>query len=213
MVRINLLPPEIQERRRWDRYYPLVFLVGFVAFAAIGAAAIGLFWYSSSERATLQEYKTQAAERQAQAAQFSVFEQKESDLGRKAMVSQQALNGRVNWASLSRDISLILPDEVWLTSVEGNEDTGLLISGYTPNSNPKSSAESYKSIAKTLVLLNSLPQLYDLWLTNAAATEYSTGSSSEQASVLQFQATAKVVKPSIAATATTAVFAPPPAGQ
>jgi Tfp pilus assembly protein PilN len=213
MVRINLLPPEIQERRRWDKYYPFVFLMGFVIFAAIGATALGLYWYSSTERATLQEYKTEAAARQAQAAQFAVFEAKEADLARKASVSQEALNSRINWAALNRDISMVLPDEVWLTSIQGNEDTGLLISGYTPNANPSSSAESYKSIAKTLVLLNSLPQLYDLWLTNATATNYTTAGTTQEASALQFQATAKVSKPSIAATATTAVLAPPSAGQ
>ncbi len=217
MVRINLLPPEIQERRKWDRYYPLVFLMGFVVFAAIGTVAFGLFWYTNSERATLQEYKSQAAQLNAQAAQFAVFEQKEGDLVTKASVTQVALSGRVNWAALSRDISMILPDEIWLTSIEGNEDTGLTISGYTPNANPDSSAESYKSIAKMLVLLNAMPELYDLWLTNATVAEYSgTGqqATDDSAPTLQFQATAKVATPSTNATATTtAVLAPPPAGQ
>ena len=90
MVRINLLPPEIQERRRWDRYYPMVFVIGFVVFAAIGAVAFGLFWYTNSERATLQEYKSQAASLQAQAAQFAVFEQKESELASKASLSHDS---------------------------------------------------------------------------------------------------------------------------
>ena len=213
MVRINLLPPEIQERRRWDRYYPLVFLLGFVAFAAIGTVAFGLFWYTNSERATLQEYKSQAAALQAQAAQFAVFEQKESQLVTKASVSQAALTGRVNWAELCRDISMVMPDEIWLISIQGNEDTGLTLSGYTPNANPESSAESYKSIAKMLVLLNALPQLYDLWLTNATVSEYTNGTTAEPAATLQFQATAKVAKPSTPTTGTTAVLAPPPAGQ
>lgn len=207
-VRINLLPPEIQERRRWDRYYPLTFLIGFVAFAAIGAVALGLYWYTSSERATLQEYKSQAADLNAQAAQFAVFEEKESDLARKVSMSQAALTGRVNWASLSRDISMVLPSEVWVISILGNEDTGLEISGYTPNTNPDSSAESYKSIAKTLVLLNALPELYDVWLKNATVGEYTSEGSDQKAPVLQFQASAKVVIPS-SATTTTAVLAPP----
>jgi Tfp pilus assembly protein PilN len=213
MVRINLLPPEIRERRRWDRYYPLVFVVGLVMFAAIGAVAFSLFWYTSAERSTLQEYKSQAADLQAQAAQFAVFEQKESELASKASVSMAALSGRVNWAALCRDISMVLPDEVWLLSIQGNEDTGITIAGFTPNANPESSAESYKSIAKMLVLLNSLPQLNDLWLTDATVAEYTDGSGSQPAPTLQFQATAKVVKPSTVATATTAVLAPPPAGQ
>jgi Tfp pilus assembly protein PilN len=212
MVRINLLPPEILERRRWDKFYPVVFLVGVVAFAAIGAVAFGLFWYTNSERATLQEYKSQAASLQAQAAQFAVFEQKESQLASKASLSYAAVSGRVNWAALCRDISMILPDEIWLTSIQGNEDTGLTLAGYTPNATPSSSAESYKSIAKMLVLLNSLPQLNDLWLTNATVAEYSTGGA-DTAQTLQFQATANVAKPSVAATATSAVFAPPSAGQ
>jgi Tfp pilus assembly protein PilN len=214
MVRINLLPPEIQERRRWDRYYPLVFLIGFVAFAAIGAVAFGLLWYTNGERATLQEYKSQAADLEAQAAQFAVFEQKESDLVHKASMTQEAMSGRVNWAALCRDISMVLPDEVWLISIQGNEDTGVQLSGYTPNANPGSSAESYKSIAKMLVLLNALPQLYDVWLTNATVAEYSNGTSTEGAPTLQFQATAKVVKASTTATGTpTAVLAPPSSGQ
>lgn len=213
MVRINLLPPEIQERRRWDRYYPMVFVLGLVIFAAIGAVSFGLFWYKSAERSTLQQYKSQAAELNAQAAQFAVFEQKESELVTKASLTQTALSGRVNWASLCRDISMILPDEIWLISIEGNEDTGLTIDGYTPNANPDSSAESYKSLAKSLVLLNSLPQLYDLWLTSAQMADFTNGQGKDSVPTLQFQATAKVVKPSTVTTGTTAVLAPPPAGQ
>ena len=207
MVKINLLPPEIQERRKWDRFYPIVFVVAAIAFVAIGLVAAGLFVTINAEQANIQQTKDEIAKLNAQAEQFAVFEQKEQDLEDLQTVATDALAGRINWAQIANEISLVLPDEMWLLTMLGNEDTGMQLSGYTPNSNPASPDESYKSIAKMMVLLNSLPEIYDVWLKNAMAGEYSSGQS--KAPAVQFQATSKVVIPSSEATATSAEPAPP----
>lgn len=209
MVRINLLPREIVERRKWERYYPIVFIVSGIALAVVLAIAVGLFLWVSSQRTILQTTQEQAQNLASQAEQFAVFEQKESALVARTTAAQTALSGRINWARVANDISLVLPDEVWLLTFNANQDTGLDFTANTPYFEPEASDEGYKSVAKTIVRLTALPDIYDVWLTAAATGTFSVGEGLE-ADIVSFAIKTKVVKPPPpSAPSTQAVPAPP----
>jgi hypothetical protein len=81
-----------------------------------------------------------------------------------------------------------------------NELDGLNLVGYTPYSSSHSMDVSYKSVAKTLVRLNELDDVSDVWLTNAANAEYSgftpvTGKTFLPAPVVGFSIKGKVSPP------------------
>ena len=96
-----------------------------------------------------------------------------------------------------------------------NQETGLTLTGNTPQNPSQSMDIGYKSVAKTLVRLNQLTDLHDLWLTSAANGNFSAfqPSASVPATVVVFTITGKVTKPSPPAAQTpgTAVPAPPSA--
>jgi len=83
-----------------------------------------------------------------------------------------ALAGRVNMGRLAEDISLVLPEEVWLEQMAVGQETGLALDGYTPLTSSTSSNVGYKSVAKTLVRLDSLSDLQEVWLAAASSTEF-----------------------------------------
>lgn len=172
MMRVNLLPPDILERRKAEKR------VGWVVLAAIGVAvvlaivwAVGYFQLQGKrdELASVQQ-QTQLAT--AQANQLAIFEQRATELETRRATAAQALAGRVNWARLFDELSLVLPSDVWLKNMMAEEGNGLQLQGFAvdaPNDTPDA---GHKTMAKTLVRLADLQQLSDVWLTSSKRTDY-----------------------------------------
>lgn len=199
MLRINLLPPEVLERRRWEKWYKYVFFAFFVLLVLTLLVAAWLWLMAQTKQDTLQGLKETSQQYQAQASAFSVFEKKQTELAERETLVNEALAGRVNMGRLADDISLILPEEVWVEVLRVSQETGLDMDAYTPLSSSKSSDVGYKSVAKTLVRLDSLADLEEVWLAAASSTEYGawqveTGSEppTTTADVVRFQVNGKV---------------------
>jgi Tfp pilus assembly protein PilN len=172
MVRINLLPKEVLERRRYEKWYSYI-LVAFAAMLALVGILYGYFWLSGAQKnADLQLLQEQSQKLQAQADAFGIFEQKEQDLVTRQAVASTALAGRINMGRVSEEVSLVLPDEVWLQTMGISQVDGLSVGGYTPYSASHSMDVSYKSVAKTLVRVNELNDVSDVWLTSATNADY-----------------------------------------
>lgn len=216
MVRVNLLPREIIDRRKYEQWYRYVFI------GVVGVALIVLFVYAGlymmvqQKNDELQSLQEQVMQYQAQADAFGVFEVKEQELISREQVAQTALAGRINMGRLAEEISLVLPDEIWLGSITLSEETGVVLDGFTPRSSSESFDIAYKSIAKMLVRLNELPALTDVWLLNATNSSWSTWVTNEDdptplpVDVVGFQATGKVVKPAAPAVSATGTVVPAP---
>jgi len=212
MERINLLPRDILEKRRYERY----FLWVYAAAAAIVLLLLGIWLVLGlqvqQKNQDLQSRQELANKLRAQADAFAVFEQKQTDLAQRKSVAQQALAGRINWAKVSNEVSLVLPSDVWARGLVANQDTGMqftLVSLDTANSPDV----GQKAVARTMVRLNDLGSLYDVWLTASAKGDLQQGESATP--VIDFQLTAQVVKPaSVNASAAPGVPVPPaPNGQ
>jgi Tfp pilus assembly protein PilN len=199
MLRINLLPPEALERRRSEKWYRYIFF-GFFALLALALLVAAWLWLmAQTKQDTLQGLREQSQRYQAQAEAFSVFEKKQTDLVEREKVAGIALAGRVNMGRLADDVSLILPEEIWIEQLSVHQDNGLSMDGFTPLTSSRSSNVGYKSVAKSLVRLDSLDDLEEVWL-NAASSgefgEWQVESSSEvpttSASVVRFQLSGRV---------------------
>jgi Tfp pilus assembly protein PilN len=202
MFRINLLPKEVLERRRYEGWYRWVFILAIGLILIVGATWLLLTIEVNLKQGDLQSIAEQSQSTKAQAEQLSVFQDKEEELQKRQVVAQTALAGRVNVGQVANDISLVLPDEVWLDLLTINQDTGVVLSANTPRNAGQSTDVAYKSVAKTLVRLNELPELYDVWLNTASNGTWSqwaprvvqTGTGLA-VKVVAFQASGKVVRP------------------
>lgn len=189
MMRVNLLPPEILERRRAEKR------IGWVAFAAVGIAVVlALVWGFSSYRVQSKSDELAAIQQQvqaanAEAAQLAIFEQRATELqARKATVAA-ALGGRYDFPRLWEEISLVLPTDAWIQSLNSGEASGISMSGYVVGAPDDSPEAGHKALAKTLVRLADLDELYDVWTSSSNEVEI------EQKDALQFSITAKIEAP------------------
>ena len=207
MFRINLLPKEVLERRRYEGWYRWVGIAAIALIALILVVYVGLIIEAKSQSDNLQTIQESANSQRVLAEQLAIFQNKENELQTRQSVAQTALAGRVNVGQVAEDVSLVLPDEVWLDLLTINESTGIVMTAQTPRNSGESNDVAYKSVAKTLVRLNELPELYDVWLTTAVNGQWQqwAPTTTNEGSILPvnvvtFGATTKVTRPPAAGT-------------
>jgi hypothetical protein len=191
MVRINLLPQEILEKRRFERDIRYV-IVGGIAVLLILFAAYGLLAVQVGQRnADLQDRQQTEANLRAQAEAFAIFEEKESELEARLVLAEQALLGRVEWGRLANELSLIMPADVWVVTLTGDEEQGVSMFARAVDSETDVPDVGHKAVAKTLVRLADLDQLSSVWLSSSIKTEY------EEQPVIDFTVTTAVERPGL----------------
>ncbi|MGB4593902.1 MAG: hypothetical protein WBI63_09040 [Coriobacteriia bacterium] len=198
MMRVNLLPPEITEKRKGEKR--LVYVVfAFIAVAVLLAAVWGFALVRADGKQKDLDAQAQTLEQTKQQADaLKVFEDQDAELQRRRSIAVLALTGRRNWSRLLDEISLVLPADVWLATLGAGEAQNLELNGYAVDADDTPDY-GHKSIAKVLVRLADLDQLFDVWLTNSVATLL------QDQPAIQFTVTAGVAVPteSTGATATT----------
>lgn len=205
MVRINLLPPEIGERRKFEQQFTYVVAAGLLLLVILGLAWAFLQWQVAQKSDVLQTNRETASKVQAQAEAFKVFELKEQDFAARQAIAAAALAGRVDWSRIANEISLVLPSDVWLNSIEAEEEDGLTLIGMAIDSETDVPDLGHKAVAKTLVRLADLALLENVWLTSSEKTL----DSETEATLIEFEITSGVVKPAAPATTNSSVPAPP----
>jgi hypothetical protein len=105
----------------------------------------------------------------------------------------------------------VLPSEFWAVGLTAAEEQGMQLTLVALDATDTPDV-GHKSVAKTMVRLNELDDLYNVWLTASQKSKLTLGSTSQP--VINFQVTASVVKPAAPASATADSSVPaPPAGQ
>ncbi len=168
MIRINLLPPGITQKRKDERRWV------YIVFGGLGVLLIvGAFWgilqlQVISKRGEVDAKVQEAQNLQQQAESFKVFEDRQTDLQARQALANQALANRVSWSRLFSEISLVLPDDVWLDTMNVHE-TAFIIDGKAIDN---SEGGGYKAIAKLLVRVADLEQLQNVWLNSSDKTVF-----------------------------------------
>jgi Tfp pilus assembly protein PilN len=116
-MRVNLLPGEIRERERIRRRGGAVAVVGVLVLAALGA-----FYFLQQMR--LNDLERDLAEQQAEndrlrgeIAELQEFDQQQRELAASEDLLNTLLADEVRWSGVLRDISLVIPGQTWLTTL------------------------------------------------------------------------------------------------
>ena len=133
MTQVNLLPSDVRERQRSRR------LVA-AAVAAVGAVVALLFFVFVLQSARLSntEQKLNAqqavnADLQSKIGQLQQFADLKQTVAAREAVRAGALNGQVAWSGVLRDISMVIPNQMWLTGMNATlTDTSSLPASGTP---------------------------------------------------------------------------------
>ncbi len=171
MIRVNLVPPEVLEKRKLERWWVYAVFAALAVYVVLAGVAGVLVYMRMGKASDLASQQQEAANLQAQAAQFKVFEDRKASLDARKAVIQKAVAGRIGWTGVLTDLSLILPSDAWLNSLTVDEKT-VTIAGKAVNSSSDAQSGGFKTIAKLLVRLGYLTEFENVWLTQSAKSTY-----------------------------------------
>jgi len=122
LPRVNLLPPEIGERRRLKKVQTGLGAGVAAAVVVVGALTLLAMAQVNSAQEDLDAKKARGAQLQSQQAQYAevplVFAQVEAASAQLG----QAMRKEVRWSYFLNDLSLNVPGKVWLTSMTVTQD-------------------------------------------------------------------------------------------
>jgi Tfp pilus assembly protein PilN len=122
LPRVNLLPPEIEEQRRFRKVQAGLGAGVVAALGVVGALTLLANGAVSNAQSDLDEATARGSQLKAQQAQYAEVpvvyaqvEAAEAQLG-------QAMGKEVRWSYFLNDLSLKIPGKVWLTSMTVAQD-------------------------------------------------------------------------------------------
>lgn len=198
MTQVNLLPSDVRERQRSRR------LVAAVV-AGVGAVVALLFFVFVLQSARLSntEQKLQAqqavnADLQNKIGQLQQFQVLKQTVAATEAVKAGALNGQVAWSGVLRDISVIIPNKMWLTSLNAtlpDVSTLPVAPGSDATATPAMAgtiqfqgvASDFPTVARWLSRLEQVTGWVNSWSTSATRS-VSEGSTDPNANKVQFNA-------------------------
>ncbi len=199
MIKVNLLPPEIVERRKYERFFPIVFIIVGVLVGLVILTWAGMQFLVASQEDTLAQTQQDTAALDKRAQSLSIFEAREKEVAAKKEAATAALAGRIDMGALAEEVTYVMPDTLWTSRFLASETDGFAVDGYSPTPFGTDVDEGYKAIASFLVRLSSLPAMYDVWLDSAETATFSEFQSSVETSggvdVLTYSVTSKLSVP------------------
>ncbi|MDZ4063336.1 MAG: hypothetical protein U1E22_01600 [Coriobacteriia bacterium] len=206
MIRINLLPREIIEKRKFERMITFVAIGGLAVFVIVAAVWGVMAWQVAARNSLLQAEQGTAATLRSSAEALKVFEDKEGALESRLSIAREALAERADWGRIVNEFSLVLPSDVWLDALSGDEESGLTIDCSALDSVTDAPDFGHKAVAKTLVRLADLELVDDVWLVSSTKGVYAE----TEDKVITFSITTGVVRPAAPDTTTTSSEPAPP---
>ena len=203
-IKINLLPKEVLEKRKTEQRLALM-LLGVIGLVAILIAVYGLnFIRVAQEQAKLDTIKAESDRVAAQIRKIADFEQSKLFVEEREKLVNTAIAKKYSWSRLLNNISLIIPNEVWLMEVAVEKDGKMTIKGKGVGGS-LASGIGHKPVAKWLVHLAELEDLKDVWLTRSTKaaesesgggglgpTSSSSTTDTKSSSTVEFETTAKL---------------------
>jgi len=152
MTQVNLLPSDIREKQRVRRLTALV-------ITTVGACVALLFLVFILQALRLSDAKGKLESQigvnnglQAQINDLQEFQALRAEVDLHQALSDAALSGEVLWSGVLRDVSMVIPGEMWLTGLTGtlSDTTGAALAApTTPTPTPSPSGSSSGSSTST----------------------------------------------------------------
>lgn len=176
MKRINLLPKEAKAKASRERglAYALVLLV--VLVLGLGAVYVQQSAAVSDKEQQLADLQSQTAALQQQIAVLMPYQELQTQRTQMTETAAQIYDTRVEWSNFLEQLSLVIPDNVSLTSLTCTVPTTMLPGSTTEADAGADStaitfvgqAWTHDDVAEFMTRLGLIPQIQNILLTNSA---------------------------------------------
>ncbi len=179
MSQVNLLPPELREKQVSRRLTTLAAGLGAVVIALIVVFYFFQTMRLSDAQDELAQQKQANDQLQSQIGELQPFADLQAELATKQQLVDTLYLNEVSWASVLLDVSRVIPDQSYLTTLTGQitAPTGTQV-GVTPvigvvpdligNVSFSGVARETETIASWLTRLEQVRGWVNPWVTNAS---------------------------------------------
>jgi Tfp pilus assembly protein PilN len=136
LPRVNLMPPEIAEAARFRRFQLAMGGAVVAAVAIVGALFVHEHSQVSGAQAQLDAAQARHAVLQNQLTSLQNVKQTYADVAMKQQLLSEAMGDEIRWSYYLTDLSLKVPDNVWLTNITAASGPGAASGGTTPAAAP-----------------------------------------------------------------------------
>ncbi|MDQ2981504.1 MAG: PilN domain-containing protein [Actinomycetota bacterium] len=181
MRAVNLIPRDDRRRRRTtvtERNNPV--LVGGVAGAVVVTAILAAWFLTASTGVADNQKRRDAA--QAELAATPVppptspgASQLEQEKNARIAALSSALAGRLAWDRVLRELSLVTPDDVWMTSLSAQAPTAATSGTSTAGLTINGRTYSHDGVGRFLARLALVPHLSGVQLQHSSMATSETG--------------------------------------
>jgi Tfp pilus assembly protein PilN len=137
LPRVNLLPPEIVAAAQFRRFQLAMVAAGVGAVAIVGALAVSAHGSVGHAKTQLAAAQAEQSSLQNQLAGLQSVRDVYNQVDAKKAMLAQAMGPEIRWSYYLTDLSLKVPDHVWLTNVTAAETVA---GGPTPNASAQTAA-------------------------------------------------------------------------
>ena len=117
LPRVNLLPPEIEEQRRFRKVQVGLGAGVLAAVGVVGALTLMASGAVSDAQGDLDTAKAEQTQLTAQKAEYAEVPKVYAEVDAAKAQLGQAMGQEVRWSYFLNDVSLRIPSKVWLTSM------------------------------------------------------------------------------------------------
>ncbi|MGH3094130.1 MAG: PilN domain-containing protein [Gaiellaceae bacterium] len=200
MRAFNLLPKEEAADRgtRLGLAQVLVALLGLLVLAGLGTGYLFMSGRVADKHAQVDDLRVQLADLDVpseapedEGAGDAPFA---TDAEARTAALAGALTGRVAWDRVLREVTLVVPEEVWFTTVTASSPDTAVAEGSAPASTPDAgagnsltmagTARSQDAVARLLARLAVIPELIDVQLQSSTAEPQENGSTTFSFSIV-----------------------------
>lgn len=189
MRRIDLLPAVYEERRRQRRNVTTVIIVGVLVVLLV----LGYWFYLGLQindaEDELAEVRSRNATIEAQIAELQRFADLAAEVEAKRTALQTVFAGDVDWPALLTEIAMVIPGEVWLTSLtasagvtEGAQPVGTETAAVRIDNNEPfgriaflGRSLSMPGVARWMLRVESVREFFAVYLNSAVVAEDEAG--------------------------------------
>ncbi len=214
MTRIDLIPPELVEKHQARRVISLMAIGAGVVFGVL--IIIYLLTLGQIILATdrVDKIKAQNTQVQAYISKLKSYDERKKVLDERQKIIDTVTTDQVQWSSILNDISMVVPNDIWLKSVKIDIAPILAAKEQAAGASNKAPAPpitiigdafDHAAVARWLVHLGEINQFRSVWLDYATeqavsasgtATAGTTGTTpaASAVNVIEFQTTVKLAK-------------------
>lgn len=195
MTRIDLIPPELVEKQK-ARSIIVLMSIGFGLIFGVMIFLYAVIYIQkvvASNRVDLIRKEKQKVE--VATAKLKPYEERKKTFDERQEIVKTIMEDQVSWSSILNNISMIIPNDVWLYDFKA--DLGPILTAkeqkaVAPTASPPIQINGYaldhSAVARWLVHLSEVNQFRTVWLNSSAEKEV------EENKVIDFQTSVYLTK-------------------